>query len=220
MEFTDVRNMIDSTITENGKNEITGLALNAALTEIVDVVEEALDIIDPDAISTQIDSKVATSVAEAKTEITTATNESISTLSNEIDVRITELENRPVDPGIITFWGLEQPTLAQPHTLEEVNALLEETPDDPELLYLQRIIPLNIDSYNDIITNGLKQFIIKDGYTNRGYVLTQMAFIYDTVIMFVIFMPDGNGQIVCGEGSILPDGRITYNELTNSSPTE
>lgn len=103
MEFTDVRNMIDSTITENGKNEITGLALNAALTEIVDVVEEALDIIDPDAISTQIDSKVATSVAEAKTEITTATNESISTLSNEIDVRITELENRPVDPGTITF---------------------------------------------------------------------------------------------------------------------
>lgn len=220
MEFTDVRNMIDSTITENGRNEITGLALNAALTEIVDVVEEALDIIDPDAISTQIDSKVATSVAEAKTEITTATNESISTLSNEIDTRITELENRPVDPGIITFWGLEQPALAQPHTLEEVNALLEETPDDPELLYLQRIIPLNIDSYNDIITNGLKQFIIKDGYTNRVYVLTQMAVIFDTVIMFLIFMPDDNGQITCGQGSILPDGRITYEELTDPSPTE
>lgn len=219
MEFTDVRNMIDSTITENGRNEITGLALNAALTEIVDIVEEALDTIDPDAISTQIDSKVATSVAEAKTEITTTTNESISTLSNEIDARITELENRPVDPGIITFWGIPAPSiLEQPYTLEEVNALLEQTPDDPELLYLQRIISLNIDSYNDIITNGLKQFIIRIVGEVGGYTSPQMVFINDTVITFLIFTTR-EGAIVAVSGSISSDGRITC-EYIESSTTE
>lgn len=218
MEFTDVRNMIDSTITENGKNEITGLALNAALTEIVDVVEEALGTIDTDVISAQIDSKVTTSITEAKTEITNATNESISALSNEIDARITELENKPVDPAIITFWGIgEIPN--QQHTLEEVNTLLEETPDDPELLYLQRIIPLNIESYNDIITNGLKkQVILKSGDPSYALMCPQIVYINESVIEVIVILPE-NGQIVFGVGSISSDGKITY-EIMNSSTTE
>lgn len=42
MTFEEIREMVNSTITENGQRQITGKALNLALTETLSAIEDYL----------------------------------------------------------------------------------------------------------------------------------------------------------------------------------